>query len=203
MPRMVEIENIILEASDTAAAERLVTALGLANRITVRGSDEPATGFRGFTVSLVLAQPSDVDALMDAAVGAGATVAKPATKSLWGYGGTVHDVDGTVWTFASSSKKDKGPTTRTVEELIVQLGVSDVAASKQFYVDHGVPVAKSYGRKYVELDTGSVKVNLLKRTLAAKNAGVPHDGSGSHRLVIDSDAGTFTDPDGYIWVGES
>jgi uncharacterized glyoxalase superfamily protein PhnB len=198
---MVEIENIILQASDTAAAEHLVTALGLADRIAVRASAEPSTGFRGFTVSLVVAQPSDVDALIDAAVGAGATVVKPATKSLWGYGGAVHDVDGTVWTFASSSKKDKGPTTRTVEELVVQLGVSDVAASKQFYLDHGVPVAKSYGRKYVELDTAPVKVSLLKRTLAAKNAGVPPDGSGSHRLVIGSDAGTFTDPDGYVWAG--
>jgi hypothetical protein len=83
----------------------------------------------------------------------------------------------------------------------VQLGVSDVAASKQLYVDQGVPAAKSYGRKYVELDTAPVKVNLLKRTLAAKNAGVPPDGAGSHRLVLGSDAGTFTDPDGFAWAG--
>ena len=28
----------------------------------------------------------------------------------------------------------------------------------------------------------------------------PEDGSGSHRLVINSDAGSFTDPDGYQWA---
>jgi predicted lactoylglutathione lyase len=200
---MVAIERIILGVSDAAAAEGVATALGVGDRVGARASEEPTTGFRGFTVSLVVAQPSDVDALVDAAAGAGATVVKPATKSLWGYGGTLEDADGTVWTVASSSKKDKGPTTRKVEELIVQLGVADVGASKQFYVEQGVPVAKSYGRKYVELDTAPVKVNLLKRTLAAKNAGVSPDGTGSHRLAILGDVGAFTDPDGFVWEGGS
>jgi predicted lactoylglutathione lyase len=200
---MVAIERVVLNVSDPEAAERLATALGVGDRVGARASEEPTTGFRGFTVSLVVAQPSDVDALVDAAIGAGATVAKPATKSLWGYGGTLQDADGTVWTVASSSKKDKGPTTRKVEELIVQLGVEDVGASKQFYVDHGVPVAKSYGRKYVELDTSPVKVSLLKRTLAAKNAGVSPDGTGSPGLELRSDVGAFTDLDGYVWDGPS
>jgi hypothetical protein len=30
-------------------------------------------------------------------------------------------------------------------------------------------------------------------------AGVSPDGTGSHRLVIGSDAGPFTDPDGFAW----
>ena len=28
---------------------------------------------------------------------------------------------------------------------------------------------------------------------------MPEDGSGSHRIVIGSDAGRFTDPDGFEW----
>ena len=58
-------------------------------------------------------------------------------------------------------------------------------------------------RKYVELDTAPVKVSLLKRTLAAKNAGVSPDGTGSHRLAIVSDVGGFTDPDGFVWESAS
>lgn len=33
----------------------------------------------------------------------------------------------------------------------------------------------------------------------AKVAGVVQDGSGPHRLIIGSDAGTFTDPDEFKW----
>jgi hypothetical protein len=33
----------------------------------------------------------------------------------------------------------------------------------------------------------------------AKDAGVSPDGSGSHRIVIGSEAGSFTDPDGFAW----
>ena len=33
------------------------------------------------------------------------------------------------------------------------LGVDDVKATKQFYVDHGLAVGKSFGSKYVEFDT--------------------------------------------------
>jgi hypothetical protein len=38
-------------------------------------------------------------------------------------------------------------------EIVLLLGVADVAASKRFYVDHGLAVAKSFGRKYVQFDT--------------------------------------------------
>ena len=40
-----------------------------------------------------------------------------------------------------------------------------------------------------------------RRTLlnAAKDAGVDPEGSGSHRITIRSDAGPFTDPDGFAW----
>ena len=76
-----------------------------------------------------------------------------------------------------------------------------MAASKRFYVDRGLAVAKSFGRKYVEFATPSspVKLALYARRGLAKDAGVSPEGTGSHRLVIGSDAGPFTDPDGFAW----
>jgi hypothetical protein len=77
-----------------------------------------------------------------------------------------------------------------------------MAASKRFYVEHGLTVAKSFGRRYVEFATGSgpVKLALYGRRTLAKDAGVPADGNGSHRLMIGSDTGSFTDPDGFSWA---
>ena len=81
------------------------------------------------------------------------------------------------------------------------LGAADVAASKQFYVDRGLAVAKSFGRKYVEFATPSsqVKLALYGRRALAKDAGVAPDGTGSHRMAIGADSGPFTDPDGFSW----
>jgi hypothetical protein len=86
-------------------------------------------------------------------------------------------------------------------QIVLLLGVADVAASKQFYVDRGLAVAKSFGRKYVEFATPSspVKLALYGRRALAKDAGISPDGTGSHRLMIGSDAGPFTDPDGFAW----
>ena len=85
------------------------------------------------------------------------------------------------------------------------LGTADVAASKRFYVDRGLAVAKSFGSRYVEFATesGPVKLSLYKRRALAKVAGVSHEGTGSHRLTIGSDAGPFTDPDGFAWEAAS
>jgi predicted lactoylglutathione lyase len=198
---MASIDSITLEVSDVPAAERFYAALGTDSGLRLRPSDAPTSGFRGFTLSLTAPQPADVNSLMDRAVDAGATVLKPAEKSLWGYGGAVLAPDGTAWTFASSSKKDTGPPTGEVEAFVLLLGVSDVKASKQFYVDRGLTVAKSFGGKYAEFDpAGSpVTLGLNTRKALAKNAGLPPDGEGSHRLVISGDAGPFTDPDGFVW----
>ena len=85
------------------------------------------------------------------------------------------------------------------------LGVADVKASKQFYVDRGLAVAKSFGSKYVEFATpeSPLKLALYSRRAAAKDAGVSPDGTGSHRIVIGGDAGPFTDPDGFAWEDAS
>jgi hypothetical protein len=197
---MAAIEFATIEVADTAAADRFHTAaFGLGSRVRVRASEAPTTGFRGFTMSLVVSQPATVDGLISTALDAGATSLKPVAKSLWGYGGVVRAPDGTIWTVASSAKKDTGPATRAIDELALQLGVADVATSKRFYLDRGIPVARSYGRRYVEFATGPVKLALYKRRALAKVAGVSDEGSGSHRLAIGSDAGPFTDPDGFVW----
>ncbi len=202
---MTSIEYITLEVADPAAAERFYTAaFGLGTLVRVRASDAPATGFRGFTLSLIVSQPSTVSALIDSAVEAGAMALKPVEKSLWGYGGVVQAPDGAIWKVATSAKKDKGPATRQIDQIVLLLGAEDVAASKKFYVDRGLAVGKSFG-SYVEFATPSspVKLGLYKRRALAKDAGVSPDGSGSHRIVIGSDAGPFTDPDGFEWEAAS
>lgn len=196
------IDHVTLEVTDVATAEGFYDrAFGLGDTIRVRESDAPTSGFRGFTLSLVVAQPSTVDSLVGTALDAGATVLKPVAKSFWGYGGVVRAPDGTIWKVASTAKKDSGPPTREVDDVVLLLGVQDVRATKQFYVDRGLAVGKSFGSRYVELDTpgSALKLALYTRRAAAKDAGVDPDGAGSHRLVVHGDTGTFTDPDGFRW----
>jgi predicted lactoylglutathione lyase len=199
---MTYIESVTIEVADLTAADRFyTTAFGLGPQVRLRASGAPATGFRGFTLSLTVSQPATVSGLIDAALDAGATQLKPAAKSFWGYGGVVQAPDGTTWKIATSAKKDTGPATRQIDEIVLLLGVADVAASKRFYAGRGLAVAKSFGRKYVEFATPSspVKLALYGRRALAKDAGVSPGGTGSHRLVIGSDAGPFTDPDGFAW----
>ncbi|WP_199435030.1 glyoxalase [Qaidamihabitans albus] len=203
---MATIEFVTIEVADTTAADRFCTAaFGVGSWMRLRASEAATTGFRGFTLSLIVSQPATVDSFVGSALDAGATSLKPAAKSLWGYGGVVQAPDGTIWTVASLSKKDTGLATRRVDDVVLQLGVADVAASKRLYVDRGFAVAKSYGRRYVELGTPSspVKLALYRRRALAKVAGVSAEGTGSHRLAIGSDAGPFTDPDGFVWEAAS
>ena len=196
------IEYVTIEADDPAAADVFYDkAFGLGGTVAVRASHAPTSGFRGFALSLVVSQPSTVDSLVGTAVDSGATTLKPVKKSFWGYGGTVQAPDGTIWKIATSSKKDTGPATRQVDSVVLLLGVENVKASKQFYVDHGLTVAKSFGSKYVELGAAGsrVKLALYSRRAAAKDAGVPPDGTGSHRIAVSTDGQPFTDPDGFAW----
>jgi predicted lactoylglutathione lyase len=196
------ITSVTLEVPDPVAADAFYSAaFGLAHQVRFRASESPTTGFRGFTLSLVVSRPATVDALITGAQDAGATTLKPAKMGFWGYGGVVAAPDGTIWKVATSSKKDAGPATRHIDDMVLLLGVSDVAASKRFYAERGLVVARSFGRKYVEFATPSshVKLALYGRRALAKDVGVSPDGAGSHRIVIASDAGAFTDPDGFAW----
>ncbi|MPY57637.1 VOC family protein [Streptomyces spongiae] len=204
---MTYLTSITLEVADPTAADRFYTAaFGLGSRVRLRASDAPTTGFRGFTLSITVSQPADVNSFIDSALEAGATSLKPATKSFWGYGGVVQAPDGTIWKVATSSKKDTGPATRKIDELVLLLGVEDVKASKRFYVEQGLAVAKSFGGKYVEFaaaEASPVKLALYKRPGLAKDVGVPADGTGSHRIVLGGTAASFTDPDGFAWEATS
>jgi len=126
---------------------------------------------------------------------------KPVKKSLWGYGGVVQAPDGSIWKIATSSKKNDGPATRTIDSLVLLLGAEDVKASKQFYLDRGLEVSKSFGRKYVEFTSAAnnVTLALYGRRALAKDAGVAPEGTGSHRLTVAGASETFTDPDGFAW----
>ncbi|AWK72865.1 glyoxalase [Rhodococcus oxybenzonivorans] len=200
---MTTINNLTLDTPEPTAAKAFHTALGVDAHITARDADAPTTGFPGFTLSLVVSQPNIVDAYIEAALDNGGATITPAKKSLWGYGGVVQGPDGALWKIATSSKKNTGPATRHFEDLVLLLGVGDVKAGKQFYLDHGLEVTRSFGRKYVEFATGpKVKLALYGRRALAKDAGISPDGTGAHRIVIRSDAGTFTDPDGFSWESD-
>jgi uncharacterized glyoxalase superfamily protein PhnB len=200
------ITSVILEVPDPDAAGAFChAAFGLGGQVRFRASQAPTSGFRGFTLSLVVSQPSTVDALVGAALDAGATTIKPVKKGLWGYGGVVCAPDGTIWKIATSAKKDTGPATRQIDDIVLLLGVEDVAATKQFYVEQGLTVARGFGSKYVEFTAPAshIKMALYKRRALAKDAGVPPEGTGSHRIAIASDAGPFTDPDGFAWEADA
>ncbi|MEA5456590.1 glyoxalase [Sinomonas sp. JGH33] len=202
---MAIIESVTIEAADPTAAERFyAAALGPAVPLHVQASEAATSGFRGFTLSLVVAQPGNADLFLDAALRTGATPLKPATKTFWGYGGVVQAPDGTILKVATSAKKDSGPARREFDQFVLLLGAADVTASKRFYAERGLSVAKSFGRTYVEFAAdGPVKLGLYGRRALAKDAGVSPDGTGSHRLVVNGLAAAFTDPDGFAWEAAS
>lgn len=198
---MANIDSVTLEVTDPSTARSFYdAAFDLGDRLQLRETDAPTSGFRGFHLSLISSQPANVRALFDAAVAAGASVLKPVTKSMWGHGGVVQVPDGTIWKMATSAKKDSGPASREIDEIVLLIGASDVSASKKFYVERGMTVGKSFG-SYVDFNMGSSPIGfgLYKRAALAKDAGVPPEGSGSHRLAVNSDLGEFMDPDGFAW----
>jgi catechol 2,3-dioxygenase-like lactoylglutathione lyase family enzyme len=199
---MNSIESITLETPDPTLANAFyAAAFGLDTLVRLRASEAPTSGFRGFSLSLVVSQPSTVDSLIGTALDADATTLKPVTKGFWGYGGVVQAPDGAIWKVATSSTKDSGPATRQIDDMVLLLGVADVKASKRFYVDRGLAVAKSFGSKYVEFEAPAshVKLALYGRRALAKDVGVSPDGTGSHRLVIGGDGEPFGDLDGFAW----
>jgi hypothetical protein len=91
------------------------------------------------------------------------------------------------------------PRDRRIDRVTLTLGVADIQQSKQYYIDQGLTVAKSFGSKYVEFAAAdhAVMLALYKRAGLAEDAGVAVDGGGSHRIIIGADAGAFVDPDGF------
>jgi hypothetical protein len=199
----ITIASLTLEVPDPVASQSFYeTALGVDSQVRARTADTPATGFRGFTVSLVVGQPSIVDSLLETALAGGAKTLKPAKKGLWGYGAVVQDADGVIWKLATSAKKDTGPTTRKVDDVVLLIGAADMGASKRFYVEHGLSVKRSFPGRYVEFaaPAGAIKLALYPgRAGLAKDAGTSPDGNGPHGIAVNSNAGEFRDPDGFSW----
>src|SRR5437764_11728466 len=166
MTGMTSIDYVTLEVDDPTAAERFYSAaFGLGPQVRLRASEAPTAGFRGFTLSLLVSQPATVDALVHGALDAGATSLKPAQKQFWGgYSGVVRAPDGTIWKVATDSKKNTGPATQEIDEIALLLGVGDFAASKRFYLERGLAVAKSFARVYAEFAAPSkhIKLGLYK-----------------------------------------
>ncbi len=198
------ITSLTLEVSDPAASQSFYEqAFGLGGQITARKAVAPSSGFRGFTISLVVGQPSTVDSLFETAVADGAKTLKPTQKGMWGYGAVVQDSDGVVWKLATSAKKDKAPATREIGDLVLLIGASDLGASKRFYVEHGLTVKRSFPGRYAEFDApeGGIKLALYPgRAGLAKDAGVSADGDGTHGIVVHGTTGEFIDPDGFSWA---
>ena len=185
----------------TAAEVFYKEAFELGDALRVRESQAPTTGFRGFTLSLVVSQPSTVDSLVRTRARRRRHRGEAGQEELLGLrrrraGAGRDDLEGRLLV-----EEGHRPGHPEVDEVVLLLGVEDVKATKQFYVDRGLAVGKSFGSKYVEFDTpgSAVKLALYRRKAAAKDAGVDPEGSGSHRLVVSGDAGAFTDPDGFVW----
>src|SRR2546421_7231664 len=178
---MTSIGSVTLEAPDATAAKAFyAAAFDLGDLLAVRSGDAPTTGFRGFTLSLVVSQPATVDGLVGAALDAGATPLKPVKKGFWGHGGVVRAPDGTIWKVATSSKKNTGPATRQIDEIVLLLGVADFVASKRFDVDHGQEVAKSFAPSCVEFASppNHIPLAAVKRGGRATDAGICQDDAG-------------------------
>lgn len=199
---MHTIDSLTLDVVEPAASEVFYEqAFGFGTRVRARAAQTLSTGFRGFSISLIVGQPSTVDSLYETAVAAGAASVKPAAKGMWGYGAVVRDSDGVVWKLATTAKKEKGLPARRIEDLVLLLGASDLGASKKFYVARGLEVKRSFPGRYAEFDSGAVKLALYPgRAGVAKEAGVSPEGDGPHGVTVNSDAGAFSDPDGFVWA---
>lgn len=196
--------------------------------LTERDSESQApTGFGGWTLNFIVEQPSEVKAVLDAAERGGATVLKPAKKSMFaGFSAVFRAPDGAVWKVASPKRKDSGPAGEppVPTETVLLLAVADPKASKAFYEKLGLVVDRDYGDKYIdfELVPGSTRLGLMRIADLAKDAGVDPAGEGPGGLVLEHrtanadetagilaaaasaggatvDAAHFADPDGHLW----
>src|SRR5579871_3542950 len=95
------ISSLTLDVSDPARSLSFYeTAFGVDSQIRARTADTPATGFRGFTIPLVVGQPPTVDSLLEPALAGGATTSKAGEKGMWGVGAAVK--------FADSGSRKRG-----------------------------------------------------------------------------------------------
>ena len=162
-----------------------------------------SSGFRGFTLSYIVAEANEVDDMLARLVDAGGRIAKEPKFAFWGYSGHVTDPSGHLWKIASDKRRpllgrqraDNGIRTPVpAQELALTIGVADMKRAKQFYKDGlGNATKKDYS-KFVSFDggDGAPDLAMYKWDALADDADVPPEGSGfrgftmSH--VVDSAA---------------
>jgi len=108
--------------------------------------------------------------LIGAALDSGASPLKAACESLWGYGGVVRAPTGRL---EGRNVGEEGHGARLPGRSTGSCSCweSRRGASKRFYVDRGLAVAKMLGRKYVEFATPSSPVKLGAFTSAVPGQG--------------------------------
>ena len=172
------------------------------------GLPDDGSGFRGYIVSYVLEQPSEVLAVVEAAANAGAEILKPAKKALFGaFSGVFRAPDGAVWKVSCERKKDTAAAqspARPIETGIL-LGVEDPKASKAFYTAVGLQVDRDYGAKYIDFTVaaGSLRLGLMQRKDLAQDVGLSPEGSGFQHLVLSHDAASAEEVDAVLARAEA
>ncbi|MCF8610949.1 VOC family protein [Gordonia sp. HY285] len=164
--------------------------------------------FPGYVVTYALAQPSEVQAVMDAAAHAGAQVLKPAKKALFGsFSGSFRAPDGSIWKVAADSNKNKEPAAAAPRptEISIILGVKDPKASRTFYQALGLKTDRDYGNKYIDFQPAdnAVRLCLMQRNVLAKDVGINDPGDGTGGLTLSHRAETSEDIDQLISTAES
>ncbi|WP_423057270.1 VOC family protein [Brevibacterium linens] len=173
--------------------------------VAPEGASSP---FPGYVVTYALAQPSEVQAVMDAAASAGAQVLKPAKKALFGsFSGSFRAPDGSIWKVAADSNKNKGEAVAVPRptEISIILGVKDPKASRTFYQALGLKTDRDYGNKYIDFQPqqGASRLCLMQRGVLAKDVGINDPGDGTGGLTLSHRAETSEDIDQLIAVAES
>lgn len=172
------------------------------------GGEGASSSFPGIVVTYALAQPSEVQAVMDAAAHAGAQVLKPAKKALFGsFSGSFRAPDGSIWKVAADSNKNKGPAAAAPRptEISIILGVNDPKASRTFYQSLGMTTDRDYGNKYIDFQPqqGAARLCLMPRGVLAKDVGIDDPGHGTGALTLIHHVETSEDIDQLIAAAES
>lgn len=172
------------------------------------GTEAVTMGFGGHVLSVIVRQPAEVRALLEAATGRGAAVVKPAKKELFGeYTAVYRAPDGAVWKLAADAKKDTGPMPDPPEpiETAVYLGVARPKVSKAFYAALGMSTRHDYGNKFVDftIADGECRLGLLPRRALAKDVGVDEHGEGFSALELTCTAASGADVDALLGAVES
>lgn len=186
-------------ATDPAATEETVTfdahgtgrfALQPQDKLAAAAGFPPSTsGYRGYVVTYIVSQPTEVEMVMKAAIEAGAEVLKSTKKALFGsFAGVFRAPDGAIWKVTSATNKDTSPAGKPPRpsETTIILGVEKPKSSKAFYQALGMTVDRDYGNKYIDFTPtpGVSRLCLMERGVLARDVRVDKAGSGFSQMIL-------------------